>query len=216
MNFELVKHKIIDNKKKIIIGSSVLTGVIITGLIVKNTVKNTVKSIQGQKIILIAQKYVGKKEIQPNKGFIDKSFEQKMKNTGWLGERIVNGEKTEGQPWCAYFVKLVLLESFKDEKRNAIRKLTNGSTVWTFEAFKKNENKVNWFYISKKPTQGAIAFWKSQTKEGGHFAIVKSVTKKGFYSIDGNSGQRVRIVKRSFAEFKKTTGNKLIGFVNFK
>jgi len=209
--FEIIK----ENKKPIIIiGSASIVSISL--LFLKES-----KSKINDKIVNTALKYVGQTEIYQDKGFHNADFEQKMKSVGWFGEKMENGEVVrKGLPWCAFFVKLVFMEAFEGEKRQILNKIMSGSSQGTFINFKKHENRYSWFSTSKVPKRGSIAVWQSQkNKAQGHLGIVESVTKNGFIAIEGNSGAnppKVQRVQRSFTEFNKKTGNKLIGFVNFK
>lgn len=175
-----------------------------------NKNKNKIYSLPTNKVLEVARKYIGQTEIYQDKGFDDKQFEQKMKAIGWK----VN------LPWCAYFIRLVFLEAFENEKRQLLKQLISSSSQQTFANFKKNEKNYNWFSTSKNLQAGSIAVWQSQKNQSrGHLAIVESVSNNGFISIDGNSGAnppRIKRTNRSLNEFNETTGNKLIGFVNFK
>ncbi len=205
-----------ENKKPaIIIGAA--SFVSISLLFLK---KNKSKSKITDKIVQVAYKYIGQTEIYQDKGYHDKKFEQKMKTVGWIGEKIVNGEVVrKGLPWCAYFVKLVFLEAFENEKRQILNRIMSGGSQRTFINFKKYEKKYDWFTTSNRPKKGSIAVWQSQkNKIYGHLGIVETITSNGFIAIEGNSGAnppRIKRVNGSFTEFNKTIGNKLIGFVNF-
>ncbi len=203
---------IVKKNKGIIITGSL--AVITVGAIIIASKQYKLKKVSesSKKVIEIAEKYLGQKEIwksqkEQDLGFLDKNFQKKMTSIGWY----------VGAAWCAFFVRLVFLEVYTGKKREVIDKLLSGNTQGSYKRFKDNEDKYNWYYVSKTPKIGAIVCWQYQQKKTqGHFGIVKSVSDNGFITIEGNSNKSVRNVKRSFTEFNKTIGNKLVGFINFK
>ena len=200
--------KIDISKKSLIIGSSAVVGV---GIIYFTA--NYLFGIKSQ-IIRNAEKYLHVRELRTNGinnfEFSDKKFQSDMRNVGW----------EHGLAWCAFFVKLVFLKTFSGEKREILTKLISGSSQRTLKNFKQAENNHLWFNVSTIPRRGSIAVWQSQeNKAYGHLAIVTSVDFWGFKTIEGNHTtshkEGVRRGTHTFAEFKKTKGNKLIAFINF-
>jgi len=161
---------------------------------------------QKNKVVSIAQKFLGKEETHANKGFKDKNFEKDMKQAGWF----VGGE------WCAFFAKMIMLKSLKGDKRKLAQKLMSGSSQMTFNNFKKSASQ----YISDKPKTGAIVVWQSQSnKNKGHVGIVKKVFTGGFETIEGNvneNGSPGIVTQRRYNTVKSYNSNnlRLRGFIN--
>jgi len=180
---------------------SIFGGVIVSALVFSKSTKKRIR----ENIIRIAKSYYGKKEIPQNKGFFDKNFEAEMKAVGFVS----------GMEWCALFVKLVVLKAFyyNPVRNNLLNKKMNGSTQLTFDFFSKNKG---FWKVSITPKVGSIVNWRSvETPASGHFGIVYEVKKNEFYTIEGNKNNQVDVVKHNISEMDKTTGLKLIGFVEF-
>ena len=172
----------------------------------------------GDKIIDLANKYVGKKELKGNSGFEDKKFEEDMITMGW----------EYGWAWCAVFCELVWRLSYAKENaiiEEEVAKAFSPSAVQTL----KNLGRTD-FVISTTPVKGAVAIWqkyKNGTEHwSGHAAIVEKVdTSKEhpiLYTIDGNSndaGQRegIKVVKKARPlSFQIKDGLVLKGFIHPK
>jgi hypothetical protein len=83
-----------------------------------------------------------------------------------------------GLPWCASFVQWVLLNS-------GVGTIANRSAGVFYI--------VNWAHqhtmLHSVPKPGALVAYLSQL---GHIGVVEKVTKTGFFTIEGNSGDAVR------------------------
>lgn len=134
---------------------------------------------RAEKIIGIAMSYVGQLEIKPNKGFIDKEFEKKLRQVGYY----------TGAPWCAFFTKLVYGESYYDNKllHAAVARCCSGGALKTLQ----NHENDNVFTVGEEPRPGAIVIWRMGTGTSGHAAIVKSVDLKNntMETIEGNTNE---------------------------
>jgi CHAP domain len=186
--------------KKVLLIST--TGIIATSLLLFS---KTEKKRTQERIIKIAESYVGQKEIAPNKGFYDKKFEAEMKAVGFQID----------YQWCALFVKLVILKAFYNNtyRFELLKKKMNASTQLTFKYFLQNKG---FWKVSTKPKVGAIINWQKISEPSkGHFGIVYKVSGNTFYSIEGNKNNQVSIVKHSLSELNITSGIKLLGFVEF-
>jgi surface antigen len=158
------------------------------------------------KIAEIAKSYLGQKEISGNKGFIDPSFDVKMKQVGFY----------KGAPWCAFFTRLVWKEGGQDVK------LMNGSAWKT--ALNLQLADYEW---SAKPKVGALVVWRSfrggNPLATGHIGIVTDIKNDIEYStVEGNTtdkggreGIMVALRHRHLTKDKFTTrdGLRLMGFV---
>jgi thiol-disulfide isomerase/thioredoxin len=159
-----------------------------------------------EKVVEIAESYVGQKEIHGNQGFLNKDFEKKMRAVGFY----------TGAPWCAFFVKLVWKES--DTERY---KLIAGSALQTMRNFVKAE-KID---LVAKPNVGAIAIYRTmkngKAQTTGHVAVVIEVGDVTFTTVEGNtnaSGGREGIeVAKKYRSYKfyEPNGLQLMGFINF-
>lgn len=165
-------------------------------------------------VVDIAKSYVGKTELPQNSGFSDKIFEQKMKEVGFV----------KSHAWCSYFSELAFKEAYQRQWWE-LEKLFSGSTVQTFNNFKKAKYK-----ISNKPFVGALVIWQTQKKgvpqSTGHAGVVVEVIDDTtFRSVEGNTvednasgdernGYIVAIKKRKVK--KVINGLQVMGFIHIK
>ena len=152
-------------------------------------------------IVKNALSYNLQKEIPPNKGFTDKSFEQKLKNVGW----------SSGLMWCMAFCKLCWSEAHPSYKL-----ISKYLTLGSLDTWNKCISSVE-LITSNEPRPGSIAIWKNTASSGsGHGGIVTSFLKPDntFETIEGNTainggegvGKRIRTMG--------TQGTlKLLGFI---
>lgn len=152
---------------------------------------------RSQKIIQIAQRYLGIKEKPGNTGWPNAEFEAKMKKAGWYNTA----------PWCAFFTKLVWLEAYADHPgmKQTVNIWFNGSARQTLENAKKNGT----FATGDVPKPGAIVIWLNGKGPAGHAGIVVSVNGNTMTTIEGNTNasgsregdqvaQKLRTVTRPF------------------
>lgn len=161
------------------------------------------------KIIETAKKYIGKREIPNNQGFLDSTFQKKMQDVGWL----------KGHAWCSYFCELVWKEAYQDDKKIVaeINKLFSASATATY----KNFELAGGWVLSSKPAPGALAVWRQGVDWRGHIGIVTEVVDKNtFKSIEGNTNEqggregievarKVRLLNQPF----KPKGLNVVGFI---
>jgi len=165
-----------------------------------------------QKILEVASKYIGQKELKNNSGFVDKEFEEKMKKMGWM----------KGQAWCMYFVKLCIYEAALElyGEKIATEKVKGlGGHVLT-----------NWQILGKKynkdfsPKAGEIGFMRKPGTTQGHVFIVKSIDNLGVRTIEGNTnsvggreGDGVYEKYRKNASMMNDSNPlKLLGYINLE
>lgn len=160
------------------------------------------------KIVETAKKYVGKREIPNNQGFLDSTFQKKMQEVGWM----------KGHAWCSYFCELVWKEAYDDAKIcSELSKLFNASATATY----KNFSLAAGWTTSNKPVPGAIAIWRLGLDWKGHAAIVTEVVDKNtFKTIEGNTnaeggreGIEVARKTRYLNQAFKPKGLNIVGFV---
>jgi hypothetical protein len=163
------------------------------------------------KIISVAEGYLGQQEIPGNAGFVDSKFEAQMRMVGW----------DKGQSWCAYFTELVWKRAFGKPSTfaPALDKLFSPSATATWANFKGS----NIFKTGAVPRPGALVVWRYGTGWQGHIGIVtggiNAATGK-FPTIEGNtnaSGARegLYVMRKSRPLLFNQTGSglNLIGFI---
>lgn len=160
-----------------------------------------------------ARKFVGKEEIPGNQGFQDKKLEAKMKAIGWA----------PGAEWCAFYVRMVLLDSLSGKRRELADKLLNGSSQQTY--LNLEADKSGYFEATKdKPKSGAIVIWQQIGNPAkGHAGLVTKVNGDQFETIEGNlnlDGSDGKIAARKYSMKSEYNGNSwgcvLRGFINIK
>jgi len=171
------------------------------------------KNSIGERIAKKAEEYLNQNiiEIKENRGWNNDEFERKMRMVGW---------KT-GDEWCAYFVNLVLLETFAEmglgEHVDMVSKL-NGSSQHNWNILTSGgyveKGLVRFDHV---PRRGDIVFYrKTKDSNKGHVGIVAHTSKLEFTTIEGNVQDKISIVKR-YTEFNKPQGNLwLLGFIRFQ
>lgn len=141
-------------------------------------------------ILDTAKVYVGIKELKPNKGFViqseaQKGFEEGMRNIGWK----------PSLPWCAFFVKLMVLKALGPTYANV---LSGG----VHDSWQKITKSPLWKVVDT-PVNDCLVYWDSG--EGhGHCGIVTQVILPTIVTIEGNTspagsrdGDGVYIQKRT-------------------
>jgi len=130
-------------------------------------------------IVKTAQKYIGQEEIQPNLGFKDPLFQQKMNAVGFY----------RSASWCGFFVILVLKEVYSDapEIWKYLKKYLSPSTHETWVKCKASKE----IATGQTPKIGAIAIWQEGDTGNGHMELVISVASdsKHFSSDGGNTAK---------------------------
>jgi len=163
-----------------------------------------------EKIVEIAAKYAGQKEIPGNKGWVDKDFEKRMKKMGWM----------YGQPWCMYLTKLVWYEAYRELYPNdsAISAIVTvnitGGSLDTAARVRKWKD----FEFSQTPQVGAIVIWQ-KTSKTGHGAIVIGCkegsdiisTFEGNTNVAGSRDGEVSMNRKR--DLKAKSSLQLVGFV---
>lgn len=163
-----------------------------------------------QKIVSVATKYVGQKEKPGNSGFVDPTFETKMRIVGFQ----------TGYAWCALFTELVYREAYSDidpGQIDAIGQLFSPMAVDTYRRFKNSGHKVD-----NVPNVGDVVIWKHGNGPSGHAGIVVAVGPGNeFTTIEGNTnaaggreGEVVALKKRKTGQPFTSNGLNIVGFIS--
>jgi hypothetical protein len=125
------------------------------------------------KLIDVAKSYIGQKEIEGNKGFPDKEFENKLRFVGWQPPMA----------WCAAFVKRCVYDAASPDDWKRLGEHMNMSALGTYNGLKSSG-----CTISQVPVLGALVVWQHGSTVQGHIGIVSSVQDDtNFTSIEGNT-----------------------------
>ena len=168
--------------------------------------------------------YEGIKEVVSkvkNKGFTEGAWQSMMKGVGWQS----------GQAWCAYFVKLFMIQFYSFD-REWIEKNITGSAVGNFNTVQALNKKGDKRYITVTTNSPQISDIFCQGVVGkGHTGIVTEIVNQEdssnkipstIISIEGNTnlsgsreGDRVLRLKRQMAVgfASKGSSKKLIGYI---
>lgn len=159
----------------------------------------------------IAEKYIGQREISPNKSFEDPEFLKKMQKSGFYS----------GAPWCGFFCRMVWNEAGEPifaTQGTSIVTIVTSSAVKSINAASRMGR---WSTI---PQPGAVAVWRTfkdgKPQSTGHMAIVMDVATDSFSTIEGNTtdkgGREGIMVARRFRSYSWTRDNglRLMGFIN--
>lgn len=163
--------------------------------------------MDAKRLIEIAQKYVGQREIDGNLGFRDKTFEARMKAVGW--------RKTDS--WCCYFMEMVAKEAVEVDgpEYKAFDWLFAPSCTATYANFAGSKM----FKVGKVPKPGCLVVWRLGQGWKGHIGMVVNI-KDGFMeTIEGNTnaaGGREGIEvarKRRRVGFTNGPGLNIVGYI---
>lgn len=124
-----------------------------------------------------AMKYLGKREVSGNAGFVDPIFEVEMKEEGWQ----------KGWAWCCVFLRVVAVNTHP-EKTEELRKFITPSVVQTFRNFRDAA-----YAIAYLPQTDYAVFYQSY-KDGkpqstGHVGIVTKANGDLYTDISGNTNE---------------------------
>lgn len=131
------------------------------------------------KVVEVALKYVGQKELPSNVFSPDTDFGKKMKAVG----------HQDGHAWCSLFCELVFKEAFP-ARFAELDKLFSASAVQTY----KNFTRGGGYLENRMPKEGNLVIWQLQ-KDGkpqwqGHAGIVYELKSSWeFTSIEGNTSE---------------------------
>lgn len=168
------------------------------------------------KIVEIAKKYEGIKEIGGNEGFEKEFVAKELIGVGWA----------EGWAYCALAGKLIWSKAyghFDSTIATELQELFNPSATKTFNNFKKSDFTT---YNNKNFEKGDLIIWQKY-KNGtadwrGHLGIVLDANESFITTLEGNtndkggrSGDGFYVKKRTY-DFNKNNGLRLKGGVKPK
>jgi hypothetical protein len=147
-----------------------------------------------------------------NVGFVDSAFENMMRSVGW---RTSNA-------WCAFYVKLVLMQMFSFDREWLAKNLT-GSSLGNLDNVKKANARGDRRYVAFTSGQLQVGdvFVTRRTK-GGHTGIIYKILNdktNEVETIEGNTntarsgeGDKVLRLKRKLVVGQKTGSQTTVGF----
>lgn len=164
-----------------------------------------------EKIIGIANNYLGQQEETGNSGFKNDLFEKKMIERGFV----------KGDPWCALFIELVLFEAYQGTiYEDYINRLCSKSAVETWKNFRKDGP----FVCDCKPEAGTAVIWQyykngKRTWRGHAGIVVPVLSQQSFSTIEGNGNSQggregFEVVPKNRYFTKPDTGLRILGFIH--
>ena len=129
------------------------------------------------KIVAIAKKFIGVKEIGKNASFDNEEFGELLSLYGWV----------PGYPWCMFFAKAVWHLRYTDtDHAPVVMDVLNGSTISSFRRAKQNPL----IHVTDMPVIGGIVIWETAPIRG-HAGIVSKVKNEfDILTIEGNTNKR--------------------------
>ncbi len=189
-------------KRKIIITTASI-------VLIASTIVAIMRNV-GRRIVRAARKYVGIHEIDGNAGWNNDKFQQKMANVGWK----------KGEAYCAYFVKMILLQIAKGKAYDFFKKTVSANTQITWNNF---QTPSEYHEVSQTPRKGSLIIYQGiSNPKQGHVEIYVAKGKNGGYNVitansafaDG-SGQGVVQKERTATEMQRQ-GLKILGYIHIK
>jgi hypothetical protein len=147
-----------------------------------------------------------------NVGFVDSAFEAMMKAVGWKSS----------QAWCAYYVKLVLMQLFSFDKEWLSKNIGGVAlqNLYNVQALNKKGDK-KYLAFTKGELRIGDVFCAKRTKGGHTGIIVQILDKETNYceTIEGNTdstktgeGDKVKRLKRYLTVGKTSGSMTIVGF----
>lgn len=171
----------------------------------------------------IAIGYIGKTETPNNSGFVDKVFQKKMEEVGWV----------KSYAWCCYFSELCVKEwAILIGRKDIVAllpKLFSGSATATYKNCElyAQQNPNGPIRVSKTPVPNSVAIYRHGIGWQGHAAVTINSAKaadKNTYTknVEGNTndkgGREGYIVARKTRNHNAPFTNKglnIVGYIYF-
>jgi hypothetical protein len=134
------------------------------------------------------------KKINENTKFVDSIFQAMLKTTGW----------TTGAAWCAYFVKLFLMQFYSFD-RDWINKTLSGGAISNLDVISNLNKKGKFTWTadrSNNPQIGDVIVWRTSPTKG-HTGIVTNVDATTVTTIEGNTTARSTDREGDLVKIKK-------------
>lgn len=150
-------------------------------------------------------------EKRGNLGFVDPAFEAMMKKVGWI----------DGQAWCAYYIKIVLMQMFSFDREFLSKNLTGSSfgNFYTIQNLNKKGDVRYGAFTDDSWQVGDVFALKKTSGSGGHTGMVLESYGNGkVKTIEGNTnlkgsreGDRVLSLDRNLKTGTITGSFRVIG-----
>jgi len=208
-----------NNKIKIALIVLGISAAVTTGIILYKKNKKTVKSVtsaSGENIVLNdiqktilteALQWVGVKEIGYNKSFDNKDFLKKMIAIGWKENQKI--------PYCATFVRMVLIECSKGKAKEFFKKNTSASAQDTWNKLSK---KSDYTEVIKTPEPACLVCYQHHTEflystDGVNHNVI---TANSFFSDNKTEGvvQKLRPAGQGIPDGDKI--DEFLGYIRIK
>lgn len=161
-------------------------------------------------ILTEAEHWVGQVEIEGNKGFEDKNFEKKMRAVGWK----------EPDPYCAAFVKMVLLAVSKGAAKTFFQKNTGLSAENNFRNLARSNEYAEQI---NTPEPGCIVCYSHHNEickdfDGKTITVISANGSlgNGKKYASGDPVEGVAIRQRNLGANIDAVKNVLLGYIRIK
>ncbi|GAB4052599.1 CHAP domain-containing protein [Spirosoma litoris] len=129
------------------------------------------------KVVEVAKRFVGEKEVGNNAGFADPAFQIEMQKSGFM----------RGMSWCAFFVETVFRVALQEENRlklwDNLEPLFSPGAVDTLNRFQKKG-----YDVHQVPKVGDLVIWRHGAGPNGHIGVVVGIgIGKTFITVEGNT-----------------------------
>ena len=132
-----------------------------------------------------------------NYGFVDATFESMMRSVGWQG----------GQAWCAYYMKVVLMQLYSFDRDWIAKKLSGSAygNLTAVEGYNKQGDKRYLGVRSGSPEVADVVSMLNASGEGGHTFMVTELL-----GGNENDGWKVRCVEGNTNNGGSREGDKVL------
>lgn len=138
------------------------------------------KNFVGQREVKV---YLKNGKLAENAKFVSAVFQSMLKGVGW----------SQGEPWCAYFVKVFLMSFYSFDSAWLEKNITGSAqgNLNTIENLNSRGFKT-WVASRKNDAQiGDVAVWKSTADPSkGHTGIITDINDFNWTTIEGNTAAK--------------------------